>query len=255
MLSEVDLESTKQKNLDHHFSSTFPGFTAINRRRRITCKNCDLPVGYADITQAHIEFKNLQIPQECQLNSGERKFESVMIQRPINISVNPKRLGSFKISESGNPYMTWIMKDAEGNIFNADEVVCDGCGSSLGARITSFEQHPHKDNIEICQPLNDSEEKSQFYSLSIERVKIESLFRNVGMRELSYIYFGGECYFNEIQAIEESDVFSNNSKSWMRPCERVIKNNNSKVVKQNCFWPVILMDLVPQDKLPEGTLN
>lgn len=255
MLSEMDLESTKQKNLDHHFSSNFPGFTAINRRRRVTCKNCDLPVGYADIDQGHIEFKNLQTPQQCQLYSGEQKFESVMIQHPINISINPTRLGSFKSSESGNPYMTWIMKDAEGNIFNADEIVCDGCGRSLGARITSFEQHPHNDDIKICQPLNDSEEKSQCYSLSIERVKIESLFRNVGMRELSYIYYGGESYFNEIQAIEKSDVFSNNSESWIRPYERIITNNNSKVEKQNCFFPVILMDLVPQNELPEGTLN
>ncbi|KAM3183359.1 hypothetical protein ACTXT7_010506 [Hymenolepis weldensis] len=219
----MDLGSKRQKHLDHHFSSAFPGFTAINRRRRVTCKNCDLPVGYADINQAHIEFKYFQTPQECPINSGEQNFESMMIQCPINISVNPKRLGSFKIPESGNSYMTWIMKGAKESMFNADEIVCDGCGSSLGARITSFEQHPHNNDIKICQPLNDSGEKSQCYSLSIKRIKIEPLFRNVGMKDLSRIYYGGECYFNEIQAIEDSDVYSNNSKSWMRPYERMQK--------------------------------
>ncbi|VDO10947.1 unnamed protein product [Rodentolepis nana] len=254
--SEMDQASDDPKTSIYHFSSTFPGLTAINRRRRVTCKKCDLPVGYAYIDQAYLEFKSNQAEEDCQAHSGERNFEFLMIPRPINISVNPIRRGSCEIPESANPYMTLIIKNAEGNIFDADEIVCDGCGSSLGTQITSFELFPPANDLEICQPIKDKEETSQYHIFSTERVKVEPMFRNIGLKELSTTYYGGEKHFDEFQPIEDSDIYSNDSKFWMRPHERVLNEENGiKEEKQSCSWPSTLVDLVRRNELPKGTLN
>nr|CDS27801.1 hypothetical protein HmN_000175900 [Hymenolepis microstoma] len=252
---EMDQASENQKSSGYHFSSNFPAFTAINRRRRVTCKKCDLPIGYAYIDQAYLEFENIQTEEDCQTYSSEQNFKFLMIPRPINVSVNPIRRGSYEIPESANTYMTLLIKNAVESMFDADEIVCDGCGSSLGTQITSFELHPPTNDLEICQPIESREETSQYYIFSTERVKVESIFRNIGLKELSTIYYGGERYFSEIQPIEDSDIYSNDSKFWMRPHERVMNENGTKEERKCCSWSVTLVDLVRQNELPDGTIN
>lgn len=251
----ISINQNNSRNPEGHpFSSSFP-FTAVNRRRRVTCKNCDLPVGYIDIGQTHLEAIRCKKEQKCRTSSDDLAFESIKIPCPINVSLNPKRLGSCEIPSSENPSMTWIIKDAVGNAFNADEIICDGCGSSLGARIIYFERISPTTEGEFCESVEDLEEKSRWYSFSFERIEIEPFFGIIGLRELSSTFYGGERCFNEAQAIEDSDFYSNNSASWMKPHERVIWKNNQQGEIPRHTWPLLLMDLVRANELPEGTLG
>ncbi|KAM7534150.1 hypothetical protein Aperf_G00000105096 [Anoplocephala perfoliata] len=265
MSSEIDpcgnlsATSTNQNNSrsaeDHPFSSSLPAFTAINRRRRVTCKNCHLPVGYVDIGLTHLEAMRCGKVQKYRTSSDDPSLESITIPCPINVSLTSKRLGPCKTLGSENHFMTWIVEDSGGNALNVDEIICDGCGSSLGARVTPLKQTSPSTEEESCESVKEQEEKSHWYRLSLERVEIEPFFGIVGLRELSTIYYGGERYFSEIEAIEDSDVYSNNSASWMRPHERVDRKNSRQGEISRNAWPLLLMDLVRVSELPEGTLG
>ena len=240
---------------DLPLSSAFPAFTAINRRRRIRCKFCDLPIGYADITMAHLEASRCSVSEACHTTSDDKRFQSISIPRPINVSLNPRRIGSCDSSEDGNKFMTWIMENAAGNTFNADEVICDGCGSSLGAKITSFERKPGSLDATECEISGELEDGSYWYSFALDRVNIEPFFGLVGLRELSSWYYGGERFSHEFQAIEDSEEWSNDSRTWLRPYQRVksAKMPNQELI--NGAWPFFQMDLVRASELPEGTLG
>ena len=240
---------------DLPFSSSFPAFTTINRRRRIKCRFCDIPLGYVDITMAHLEAALYSQPQKCQTTSDDKRYQSLSISRPVNVSLNPRRLGNCDLPESENKFMTWILEDGAGNSYDADEVICDGCGSSLGARITSYERKSSSTEVQNCEATRILEERSQWYSLALDCVNIEPFFGIVGSRELSSWFHGGERFSYEIQAIEDSEEFSNNSLTWLRPCQRV---KSTEVLEHGLCsesWPFFYMDLVRASELPEGTID
>ncbi|VDK21255.1 unnamed protein product [Taenia asiatica] len=234
------------------FSISFPAFTLLNRRRRITCKFCDLPIGYADIGMTHLEAIRCQKASDCKIASEGSKYESVSIACPINVSLTPCQQTTCESSDTVDPYLTWIIEDMGKNTFTADKVVCDGCKSSLGARITSYERNKGDLEEQACDPPPKREERFHWFSFSLERIKVEPLFGLVGLRELSSWYHGGERFFHSFQAIEDSGELSNSSRTWMRPHERVEQSNNLDKEVVNETWPFLLMDLVRANELPQG---
>ncbi|KAL5109061.1 hypothetical protein TcWFU_006293 [Taenia crassiceps] len=222
---------------DPPFSASFPAFTALNRRRRVTCKFCDLPIGYVDIEMTHLEGIRCQKASDCRVASEDGNYASVSIACPINVSLDARQQAACDSSGTVDPSVTWIIEDVDKNTFTADRVVCDGCKSCLGARITSYERNK-----------GDPE-------LLLDRINVEPLFGLVGLRELSSWYHGGERFFHSFQAIEDSGELSNNSRTWMRPHERVEQSNHLDKEVVNETWPFLLMDLVRASELPQGTLN
>lgn len=237
------------------FSTSFPAFTALNRRRRVTCKFCALPIGYVDIGMTHLEAIRCQKASDCRIASEDSKYESVCIAGPINVSLAPRQEATCESSHTVDPYLTWIIEDADKNTFTADKVICDGCKSSLGAKITSYERNKNDLEAQACDPPPKREERCHWFSFSLDRINVEPLFGLVGLRELSAWYHGGERFFHSFQAIENSSVLSNSSRTWMRPHERVVQTDNLDKEVANEAWPFLLMDLVRANELPHGTLD
>ncbi|VDM25401.1 unnamed protein product [Hydatigera taeniaeformis] len=240
---------------DPPFSTSFPAFTALNRRRRVTCKFCDLPIGYADIGMVHLEALRCQKESGCKIAPEDGKYVSVSIASPINVSIDPRQQTACEASDAVNSYLTWIIEDADENAFTADKIICDGCKSSLGARITSYKMVQGDLQTQACDPPPGREELCQWFSFALDCVNIEPLFSLVGLRELSSWYHGGERFFHTFKAIEDSGDLSNNSRTWMHPHERMglIENLDKEIVIE--AWPFLLMDLVGASELPHGTLN
>ncbi|KAH9285169.1 hypothetical protein ECG_03391 [Echinococcus granulosus] len=240
---------------DLPFSTSFPAFTALNRRRRVTCKLCHLPIGYVDIGMTHLEATRCQKASDCKIASEDGKYASVSIACPINVSLNSRPAAACESSDAMDAYLTWIMEDVNKNTFAADKVICDGCKSSLGARITSFERNHGEQETGDCDPPTEREERCHWFTFSLDRINVEPLFGLVGLRELSSWYRGGERFFHRIQAIEDSGDLSNNSRTWLRPHERVEQSSNLDKEVANETWPFLLMDLVRASELPQGTLD
>ncbi|VDD75730.1 unnamed protein product [Mesocestoides corti] len=237
-------------------SSAFPAFTALNRRRRVTCKSCQLPIGYVGMDMCHIDADLPVTAIESKVSSVEDLLSSFCIETPMNVSL---RRGAKRCDGLEVPPTTFVVEASKMNYCEADEIICDGCGACLGARIADFVEKKDGDEGDWrdvdCGVVPKREKRSWWFSFSKDNVDIEPLFGLVGMEELSLWYCGGERYFHEFVPIEESDEYSSNSDTWFKPCDRIEHHSELDKEVANEPWPLFYQDLVRASELPEGTLG
>lgn len=205
-------------------------FPTIKHQRLVTCRNCNLPVGYVGIDQPHIQDKNEMS------DIDQKKLNSLIIKSPVNVSLSEYNTEGLENHDNGN-------------IGKREKVVCDGCGEILGCRITEFEEYPKRETDTLCQIPDKLEEKSKFFSFDLDRIEVEPLLKEIGREDLFTSLHESGGYFDEIEPIENSEIYSNDSKTWMRPFDRMKRACGSKTEPINWDWLLFLKSLVRDNEI------
>lgn len=232
-------------------SSGFPAFTCLNRKRRVMCQICKTPIGYAGMDMCHIEAARCRATKETKLIKDDRLFGAVCIENPINVSLRPVDKVAPTNTQSGNqnkPFGSYVVENAQRKYSEGEEVSCDYCETVLGVRITEYATVRSMESgdwgEDDCGVVPERVERSRWFALSEDAIDIEPLFGLVGSDELSRLYHGGERFFSESTPIEDLEIFSNDSETWLQPVERRTQNASSDNQGSCDSWPRFCMDLV-----------
>lgn len=240
-------------------SSTQPSYTILNRRRRVTCRKCQLPVGYVTLSLCEVDSWRSQVTRDAKQKRDDRLVGSICILNPINVGVKRRAHNSQDPSKKDRiAFDTDIIETTDGKYCEAEEMFCDGCETCLGARITEFEisspDPSGKDDDEDCGYVPVREESLQWYTFSEDQIDIEPLMGLLNLDKLSTYYITGERAFFESRAIEECPETANNSEKWMHGFhrKRIETDHQSRNVNNN--WPMLHLDMIRASDFPRGTI-
>ncbi|VDM01530.1 unnamed protein product [Schistocephalus solidus] len=261
-------------------STGFPAFSILNKRRRVTCRECGTPIGYLKLDLCHIDAYRSEAGRAARKTMDDRRFGAIYIADPVNVHLNRPEAADKKLSAQQLPFGADVLENLMGQNREAEQAICDECDTCLGARITEFEAVPsppppptaaspiltpttptvwegveETESVISCKPPGPRQECGRYFAFSYDAVEVEPIFGLMGMRELSIRYHGGEKYWTEVRSIEEQAETSNDSSTWILPMTR--RPHQVEVAKKTTHnsWPLVHMDLVRASDLPEGIIG
>ncbi|KAL7055092.1 hypothetical protein AAHC03_024340 [Spirometra sp. Aus1] len=251
-------------------STEFPAFSALNKRRRVTCRQCNTPIGYLKLDLCHIDAYRSEAGRAARKTMDDRLFGAIYISDPVNVHVRRIKAAGKKLSGQQLPFGADVLENLQGQNREAEQAVCDECDTCIGVRITEFEAVPsapsvltpvtweggeEMESVAACKPPGPRQECDRYFAFSYDAVEVEPIFGLMGMRELSVRYHGGEKYWTEVRSIEERAETCNDSSTWNLPMTR--RPHQVEVTKKTAHntWPFVHMDLVRATDLPEGIIG